>query len=106
MLVLNDPVAKVSGDAASAAPVANLSAFASSNNLVVKVRHTSFFCLDCVASSMSGDRISVELINEGLCKVSVSRFNSLALIGGDGARHLVFTIVPCSVVFFAKLAPC
>lgn len=40
MLVLNDPVAKVSGDAASAAPVANLSAFASSNDIVVKVRHT------------------------------------------------------------------
>lgn len=38
MLVLNDPAAvKISGDTAAAAPVANLSAFASSNDMVVKV---------------------------------------------------------------------
>lgn len=37
MLVLNDPAVQLSGDAATAAPVASLSAFASTNDLVVKV---------------------------------------------------------------------
>lgn len=54
MLVLNDPAAQLSSvdgkSAAPAAPVTNLSAFASSNDIVVKVRASAR-----VASPVSND---------------------------------------------------
>lgn len=37
MLVLNDPASQLSSDSSAAAPVASLSAFASSNDVIVKV---------------------------------------------------------------------
>lgn len=108
MLVLNDPAAHLSGNKAT--PVASLSAFASTNDLVVKV------CTFCLRNGTGDGRLNTSPYWPYQCIVQV--FSPFTIVkmdthsyrcpSFDGRKQWCRAVTPCSeiLVFRSSVAPC